>query len=62
MTLGAKANALIKGRITPSFEDVKRVCRLVLRHRLIPNFNAEADGISVEEIISAIMENTRVPS
>ncbi len=52
MTLGAKALALTKGRITPSFEDVKAISRLVLRHRVIPNFNAEADGISIEAILS----------
>lgn len=62
MTLGAKARALIRGRITPSYEDVKGVCRLVLRHRLILNFNAEADGVGVEDAIAAIIEKTSVPS
>ena len=61
MTLGAKSNALIRGRVTPSFQDVKDVAPLVLRHRIIPNFNAEADGIGVEEIISKILEHVQAP-
>ncbi len=62
MTLGAKSWALIKGRVTPSFQDVKTVSRLVLRHRLILNFNAEADGVSVEKIIDDIINNTAIPA
>ncbi|HPA45417.1 MAG TPA: MoxR family ATPase [bacterium] len=61
MTLGAKAMALIKGRVTPSFDDVKQVSGLVLRHRIIPNFNAEAEGIGVEQIIASIVEHTALP-
>jgi MoxR-like ATPase len=61
MTLGAKAKALIEGRITPSFDDVKAVSRLVLRHRVIPNFNAEADGISVEAILNDLVEEVPLP-
>ncbi|HQO33216.1 MAG TPA: AAA family ATPase, partial [bacterium] len=61
MTLGAKAMALIKGRVTPSFDDVKQVSGLVLRHRIIPNFNAEAEGIGAEQIIASIVEHTALP-
>ena len=61
MTLGAKALALTKGRITPSFDDVKAVSKLVLRHRLIPNFNAEADGISIEAVLDDLVERVSVP-
>jgi MoxR-like ATPase len=61
MTLGAKARALIKGRITPSFDDVKAVSKLVLRHRVIPNFNAEADAISIEAILDDLVERVSVP-
>jgi len=61
MTLGSKALALINGRITPSFADVQAVCRLVLRHRIIPNFNAEADGIGVETILNDLVENVALP-
>jgi len=61
MTLGAKAKALIDGRVTPSFEDVQEVGKLVLRHRVIPNFNAEADGIGVEGILEDLIENISPP-
>lgn len=61
MTLGAKAKALIEGRITPGFDDVKAVSKLVLRHRVIPNFNAEADGISVEAILNDLVEEVPLP-
>jgi len=61
MTLGAKAKALIDGRVTPSFDDVKMVSKLVLRHRIIPNFNAEADGIGVEGILDDLVENVSPP-
>jgi len=61
MTLGAKARALMTGRVTPSFDDVKVVSRLVLRHRLIPNFNAEADVISPDHVIGDILEHTKLP-
>ena len=61
MTLGAKAKSLIDGRVTPGFEDVKMVSKLVLRHRIIPNFNAEADGISVEGILDDLVENVPLP-
>jgi MoxR-like ATPase len=62
MTLGAKAKALIKGRITPGFEDVRDVSKLVLRHRVIPNFNAEADGVSVERILDDVVEHVPLPT
>ena len=61
LTLGAKARALIKGRITPSFDDVKAVAKLVLRHRVIPNFNAEADAISTEAILDDLIERVSIP-
>lgn len=61
MTLGAKARAFIRGRLTPSFDDVKATCRMVLRHRLITNFNAEADGVNVEDVITKVLEHTATP-
>jgi MoxR-like ATPase len=62
MTLGSKAKALLDGRITPGFEDVQAVCKLVLRHRLIPNFSAEADGVNVEMILDDLVENVALPT
>jgi MoxR-like ATPase len=58
LVLGAKARAALAGRPTPSADDVKAVAPAVLRHRIIPNFTAEADGISSLEIIAKLLEAT----
>ncbi|MDB5332166.1 MAG: ravA 1 [Phycisphaerales bacterium] len=55
MILAAKARALMKGRLYVTLEDVEAVAAPVLRHRLVPNFNAEAEGISVEQIVEKII-------
>jgi len=51
----AKANALINGRFTPEVNDVKLMIKPVLRHRIIPNFNAEAEGLSRDDILDEIL-------
>jgi MoxR-like ATPase len=56
LILGAKALAILEGRFSPDIEDIKRVSTSVLRHRLILNFNAEADGVNVLEIIKRLIE------
>ncbi|MBT7376737.1 MAG: AAA family ATPase [Candidatus Marinimicrobia bacterium] len=56
LILGAKAKALLDGRTTPDIDDVKSMIKPVLRHRIIPNFNAEADGISRDMILEQLME------
>jgi len=58
LVLGAKARAALAGRPTPAADDVKAVAPSVLRHRIIPNFNAEADGISSLDIIAKLLEAT----
>ena len=55
MILAGKARALMRGRLYATIEDVEAVAAPVLRHRIIPNFNAEAEGISVEQIIEKIL-------
>jgi MoxR-like ATPase len=55
LILGAKCNALINGKYSPDIEDVKAVAVSVLRHRLVRNFKAEAENVSVEEIIKKIL-------
>jgi MoxR-like ATPase len=55
LLLGAKCNALVKGKFSPDIEDVKAVAMNVLRHRLIRNFKAEAEGISSEKIIESFL-------
>jgi MoxR-like ATPase len=51
LILGAKAFSALDGRFSPNIEDVKKFSKSVLRHRLILNFNAEADNIDILEII-----------
>jgi MoxR-like ATPase len=58
LVLGAKSRAALQGRPTPGEEDVRAVAPSVLRHRIIPNFNAEADGISTLDIIARLLEST----
>ncbi len=60
LVLGAKAMALVDGRVTPSFEDVQAVFKLVLRHRIMTNFSAEADGITLDAIMDDILERQNV--
>jgi MoxR-like ATPase len=55
LVLGAKAHALLNGSYSPDIDDVKAVAKDVLRHRLIKNYKAEAEGISVEEIIESLL-------
>ena len=54
LILGAKTRAVIQGRYTPNIDDVKSVMIPVLRHRIITNFNAEADGITSLEVITRL--------
>ncbi len=55
LILGGKARALMRGRMYVTIEDIEAVAPPVLRHRIIPNFNAEAEGISVDQIIEKIL-------
>ena len=61
LILGAKANALLSGRLVVSPADVKRVAMPVLRHRVLPNFAAEAEGIGVERIIDDLLSRIEPP-
>jgi len=56
LVLGAKAWAALNGSVTPSCEDVRRVARPVLRHRIFRNFTAEAEGITTEDLIDTLLE------
>jgi len=51
LILGAKARAAMDGRSAPDIADVKSVAWSVLRHRLVLNFQAEAEGITVEKLV-----------
>ena len=56
LILGAKARAMLHGRAYASTEDVRAVASPVLRHRIITNFNAEAEGVNADEIVRRLTE------
>ena len=55
LILGAKARAILDGRPTADVEDVKAMALPVLRHRVLPNFSAEAEGMKIDEIILKLL-------
>lgn len=59
LILGAKTRAILDGRPTPDIDDVRAVAVPVLRHRIVNNFNAEADGISTVDIVNRLLEETK---
>ncbi len=56
LVLAAKGRAILKGRYHVSIEDIRSVALPVLRHRILTNFNAEADGVRSDEIIRRLIE------
>jgi MoxR-like ATPase len=54
LILAAKAQALLLGKATPDIDDVKKVAIPVLRHRIILNFNAEAEGIKIDDVLNEL--------
>ncbi|MGI6718746.1 MAG: AAA family ATPase [Bacteroidales bacterium] len=56
LILGAKCNAAINGKPSPDYEDVNAVAKPILRHRLVKNYVAEAEGITHDNIVEQIME------
>jgi len=61
LVLGAKARALIEGRSVASPDDVRAVALPVLRHRVLLNFQAEADGIDADHIVGRLLDAVSVP-
>jgi MoxR-like ATPase len=60
LILGAKTNAILYGRFSPEIDDIIKVAKPVLRHRLITNFNAEADGIKTTDIIDKLISESQI--
>ena len=58
LTLGGKARAVLQGRYYVSTEDIDAVAHPVLRHRIITNFSAEAEGITTDKIVTKLIETT----
>jgi MoxR-like ATPase len=54
LIIGAKANALMSGKFSPDIEDVKKVAVPVLRHRLVRNYTAQAEGVTIDDIINKL--------
>jgi MoxR-like ATPase len=61
MVLGAKARALLSGRHLATVEDVRAVVYPVLRHRVLVSYRAEAEGITVEQVIHRLLEHVPLP-
>ncbi len=59
LVLGAKAGAALRGEPVPNIEDVKAVAHAVLAHRVLPNFEAEADGITPRQLINKLLEESQ---
>jgi MoxR-like ATPase len=57
LVLGAKARALLKGRAHVAIEDLQALAKPVLRHRVLVSYRAEAEGITVEQVIDRLLEN-----
>lgn len=55
LIIGAKAHAAINGKYSPDIEDVKAIATPILRHRIVLNYKAEAEGVSVEDIIKQLL-------
>ena len=61
LVLGAKARALLAGRLAVAPADIRRVALPVLRHRVLPNFAAEAEGITADRIVEDLLERIAPP-
>ncbi len=61
LVLGAKAHALLSGRLHVTPEDIRRVGAPVLRHRVLANFAAEGEGVSAERLVEDVMGSTPEP-
>ena len=59
LVLGAKAHAAVNGKYSPDAEDVKAVAPLVLRHRIVRNYKAEAEGVSTDNVIEKILQSVK---
>ena len=56
LILAAKAKALLDGRPTPDIKDIHMLIPPILRHRVLPNFNAEAEGLKIDDILEKLIE------
>ncbi|HQQ21204.1 MAG TPA: AAA family ATPase, partial [Bacteroidales bacterium] len=57
LIIGARTHAVLNGKYSPDIEDVRAVAHNILRHRIIKNYKAEAEGITIENIIDKLIES-----
>jgi MoxR-like ATPase len=62
LVLGAKARAIFGGRLNVTCDDIRKVARPVMRHRLFTNFNADAEGMTAEKIVERLLSTVPEPS
>jgi MoxR-like ATPase len=62
LVLGAKARALLQGRSHVSPEDIQALAYATLRHRTLIGYRAEAEGVTVEDVIDRLLKHVRVPT
>ena len=62
LILGAKARGILRGRVNASIEDVKSVAHAVLRHRVLTNFHAEAEGVDSDTVITRLLDSVQEPA
>jgi MoxR-like ATPase len=62
LVLGAKAHAILNGRLNVGADDVRAVAKPVLRHRLFTNFNADAEGIGPDQVVDKLIEAVAEPT
>ncbi len=62
LILGAKARGILRGRVNASIEDVKSVANAVLRHRVLTNFHAEAEGVDSDAVITRLLDTVQEPA
>lgn len=55
LIVGAKCHAILQGKFSPDIEDVKAVALPILRHRIVRNYQAEAEGMSIEQLIGQLL-------
>jgi MoxR-like ATPase len=55
LIIGAKCHAALNGKFSPDIDDVKAVAKPILRHRLVRNYRAEAEGYSMDKIIDSLL-------
>jgi len=61
LILGGKARAILQGRFHVTTEDIKAVAQPVLRHRIVTTFQADSEGVTPDQVVEMLIQNTLVP-